>query len=162
MIDRFYRVQIPDYNAQEMAAMLLKYCPGITFQGKVSHEIIEVCRANPRNISQRISNNIINYLISKNRKVFNSADWKELRNILGIRPAGITDDEYKVLKFLKDAPHTLTALSVKLQLDQQTIRRDIESFLVQHDYMQIMGTRFITHKGEILLKEIEEWENKNQ
>ncbi len=155
---RFERITLPDYKAEELAQMLKIYCPKVQFIGKVEREVINICRRNPRNLSLRIGNNINTYLIEKKSSKFTLDDWDKLRSILNIRPENCSDDEVKLLRILSEKPHTLTAIASKLQLDVSTVRRDVENYLQDRDYIAIEGKRFLTNKGLLLLQEIDKFE----
>jgi Holliday junction resolvasome RuvABC ATP-dependent DNA helicase subunit len=163
-LNRFYRISLPEYKAEELGEMIRLYCPHIIFKGNVMREIIQSCRGNPRHISQRLSNNITNYILHRggNNKIFTSDDWKKLRIIVDIRPKSVTDEEYFLLKALMDSPLSLTNISSRMNLDPSTIRRDVESFLVSEAYIGIESKRYITTRGMELLKEIQEWEMNKQ
>lgn len=159
-LNRFYRISLPEYKAEELGEMIRLYCPHVVFKGNVMREIIQSCRGNPRHISQRLSNNITNYLLHRgdNSKVFTSDDWKKLRVIVDIRPKSVTDEEYFLLKALMESPLSLTNISSRMNLDPSTIRRDVESFLVSEAYIGIESKRYITTRGMELVREIQDWE----
>ena len=161
-VNRFKQLTLPDYKSNDMAQMLVKYCPDVRFANGVEKEIIDVTRFNPRNVALRLSNDITSYIKLHKKTSFGKNEWADLRRTLNIRPLGIDDNEIKLLRMLNDGPLQLNAISMRLNLDTSTVRRSVESFLRSEGYINVDGPRFITDKGRQLLLDVEEWERKNK
>lgn len=155
LLSRFRQMEMDDYTTSELCQILYRYTPNIKYMDNVELQIVAVSRKNPRYISLRLSNDINQYCRQKNKETFDKNDWQELTHLLKILPQGLTTNELMVLKHLKQGACTLTGLCAKMNMPVQTLRRNIELYLLAENYIKIENKRFITEKGSALVDEIE-------
>ena len=158
LLNRFRFLEMQEYSHSELIQILYRYTKKIKFLNDVEKEIILTSRKSPRHIALRLSNDINQYCAQKENDEFNSKDWCTLSRTLRILPHGISENEYMLLKHLRNSPCSLTNLCGKMQMTPQSLRRNVELFLTTEDYMKIEGKRTITQKGINLLDEIISWE----
>lgn len=153
---RLKRIELAPYSGNELVEILLKKTRSdVNFKDGIEREIVSVSRGSPREISVSLAGEIKAFCSINKISDFGIKEWQELKSIMGIRPLGITNHEYSVLRFLNEnGPRTLTCIAAKLGLDSTTVRRDIESFLIANSLIVIDGPRSITSKGQELLKQI--------
>lgn len=126
-----------------------------------SAEVSKYCRGVPRQAKNQF-NNILQFTEVHNLSSFNLENWNLLRRELGIMPLGLLPLEYKALELLfqnQTEGMTLTFLANKLRCDVQTIRRDIEKYLLEQGLIKIDVKRYITKLGVEVFKECVEFRN---
>lgn len=150
--DRLKRVDLESYTASELLTILEKKLNEVKL-ADAGEEIISTCRGNPRKVVD-ISKDIKSFCGQRKTHTFNYDDWKKLKNILNIRPLGITGNEYQLLKYLdKHGAQSLRCLAAALNLDSSTVQREIELYLIAHGLISIDIKRKITDYGQKVLKE---------
>ena len=150
--NRLERIDLEPYKAEHLVAILLKNTPDITYDENIEHNIVSVVRDSPRQ-TVHLAEHINQFSAQTKNTRFNKAAWQDLSKKLDIKPFGLTHTELALLRHLNECGGlTLTSLSAKLSLDATTIRRDIESFLLSRNLIQIDGKRFITGRGKEMLK----------
>lgn len=151
---RFDRIEIESYTSDVLIKILRRNCDCISFFEDSESAVAEVCRGLPRQIVN-LTKDIKQYCINENKDTFDLLDWSNLKNILGIRPLGLTTHEVELLRYLDTrGSQSLTSIASKLALDPSTVRRDVELFLLKNNLIHIDGKRAITHNGKELLKEV--------
>lgn len=160
-ISRFERVDLRPYNTTELSEILKKTGQDVEFVDGVENEIVSTMRGNPRHVIMFVKQKLNNYLAQKGSNEFNPDDWSKLVKILGIRPLGLLTNEIEALKFLnmRKGGATLTEISAYIQLDRNTVQRNIETFLLHKNLIHIDGKRFITSYGADILKKMENFGN---
>lgn len=158
LLNRFRCLEMSEYSGDELCKILSKYTNGITFTGDVEQEIIKTSRKSPRHIALRLANDISQYCLQKKKKTFGHADWNNMSHLLRIFPHGISENEFMLLKHLRQNPCTLTTLCGKMCMQPQALRRDVELYLLAEGYMKIETKRMLTTKGTEVLNEIEAWD----
>jgi len=157
-LSRFRRFDLKEYKNEEIAQILTKNLINknytVNLEDGLSLEIAGYARQTPREIVH-ISKDIRGYCEQNNNYEFTFKDWEFFRKIMGIKPFGLTNQEAEVLRCLQTRDSSLTYLAAKLKLDIQTLRRNIEPFLLNKNLMIIDQKRKITRQGIEILKEIE-------
>lgn len=159
LMDRCQKVTLEEYSYAQLATILGRRLKGVTFGSGVIDEIASVLRGNARE-AQKMSMLIRNYLASRNKKHFSSADWEQFSYSYGINPMGLDEMEMFVLRVLaaRSKPATLTNLSAKTGLTKEALQRSVESYLQKNDLIEIMqgSGRVITDQGKKFLNQIDE------
>jgi Holliday junction resolvasome RuvABC ATP-dependent DNA helicase subunit len=159
LMDRCTKVTLEEYSYAQLATILGRRLKGVTFGEGVIDEIASVLRGNARE-AQKMSMLIKNYLASRNKKHFSSADWEQFSYSFGINPMGLDEMEMFVLQILakRNKPATLTNLSAKTGLTKEALQRSVESYLQKNDLMEIQqgSGRVITEQGREFLKKLNE------
>jgi Holliday junction resolvasome RuvABC ATP-dependent DNA helicase subunit len=161
---RFRKIEFQPYKKEELTQILLKYSDGVKFAPNIQDYIISVSRESPRHISLRLAEDVKKYLSTKesSKDTFDSSDWYNLRDTLSIKPLGLTPNEVKLLKILKEAPCTATCLTGKFNLDMGTLRREVELYPLSKSLITINQKRQITPKGLEVLGYIEGIEKRSE
>lgn len=159
LMDRCQKVTLEEYSYAQLATILGRRLKGVTFGSGVIDEVASILRGNARE-AQKMSMLIKNYLASRNKKHFSSADWEQFTYAYGINPMGLDEMEMFVLRVLADRnkPATLTNLSAKTGLTKEALQRSVESYLQKNDLIEIMqgSGRVITDQGRKFLNKIDE------
>ena len=101
------------------------------------------------------SKEIVLYCESENQNTFETSDYLQLTDLLGILPHGITCTEKQILEILSDRGSCkLQTLSAITGLSPTSLRRDHEVYLLRKNFMQIDGDRKITNFGKSLIKSL--------
>lgn len=155
-LSRFDRVDLRPYKNSELIQILKKLSPNVEFKEEVENEIASTMRGNPRHVVQFVTQKLNNYLAQKNSNEFNIEDWSKLVKVLSIRPLGLLTNEIETLKFLnmRKGGASLTEIAAYIQLDRNTVQRNIETFLLHKGLILIDGKRFITSQGVDILNKV--------
>ena len=121
-------------------------------------QLVKAGRKTPRMIVNLMRDLRI-YCTNNEVEVINLAEWQKFCNSFNVKPLGLQRNEIEELKYLAGGPKTLTMLASKLKLEKETVREDIESYLIDEDLILIDGNRSITSKGLQILKDIESQDN---
>ncbi len=151
---RLKRIEFEPYQEKDLETILHKNSPNIIYKDKIEEKIVSVIRNSPRFVVD-ISKDIESFCNLKNNNEFGKKDWAEFKRIHNTRPLGITNLELQVLKYLTMGEKSLTSIAAKLSLDTTTVRRDVESYLISNNLMEISGKRHITGYGLKILRECE-------
>jgi len=117
-------------------------------------DIALTLRGNARSAVKR-SKEIEMYCESNNISQFGRNDWKELCDLVGIKPYGLTNSEIEVLSILKDRGEcTLNMLAAATGLSPTSIQKDVEMHLLRMGFIKIERTRHITPLGIQALNKI--------
>jgi Holliday junction resolvasome RuvABC ATP-dependent DNA helicase subunit len=147
LLDRLTRIDLEEYNPQQMAQIVQKGAKDVLFTENVLDEVATVLRGNARQ-AQKMADNIKTYL--KGRTTFGGKEWKQMKDIFGILPLGLNPTELQILKLLeqKEQGSSLTCLAAQTGLSRDALQKDYEMYLQRHGLMEI-GTsgRKITAKG---------------
>lgn len=146
-LSRFKKFEFEPYQENELIKILEKNCGEIKFLDDAEIDIVSVARESPREIVF-LSEDIKQYCETYKIKKFGKSDWRSLSNQLSISPFGLSAAEIGVLKLLDSrGPLTLTNISACLGRDTNTVRKNIELFLLKKGLMKIDQKRIITGLG---------------
>lgn len=147
-LSRFKKFEFEDYQESELIKILQSHCQNIKFLDDIEIDIVSVGRESPREvvfISEDVSQYCENYKTTR----FGKKDWINLSNQLSISPFGLNSAEIGVLKLLNNrGPLTLTNLAACLGRDTNTVRKNIELFLLKKGLIKIDQKRIITGLGK--------------
>lgn len=147
LLSRFKKLEFEAYHEKELVQILELNCSNVNFKDDVELEIIKIGRESPREIVL-LAEDIKQYCQSYKVKNFTPKDWSYLKEQLSIQPLGLTESEISVLRLLyKRGPQTLTGIASTLGRDTQTIRRNIETYLLKCGLIRIEGKRVISAYG---------------
>lgn len=148
LLDRLTVLDFSPYSDEELGQIVQVNAPDIDFEGDVLKEIATVLRGSPRTAC-KIASNIFTMAETNMRHTFNREDWDKLKDLTGINPMGLTEDELNYLKRLeRDTESTVTQLSAGLGHPKRVIN-EIEAFLLKSRLIRIGGNsvREITPDG---------------
>ena len=153
LMDRCERVDLEEYTYDELAEIVCRILPEVSFDKAALNKVSSVLRGNAR-AAQKMATNIQSYLSTSGRNYFVDGDWQSLEHQLGILPLGLSPIELQVLNFLDARQHcSLTYLAAKTGLTKACLQRDFEMYLQKHNLMEITTEgRGITAKGKKYLK----------
>jgi Holliday junction resolvasome RuvABC ATP-dependent DNA helicase subunit len=155
LIDRLERIDLEDYTPQDLARIVKRDAKGVEFDDAALTDISTVLRGNAR-AATMMAVKIQQFLRGKTK--FNSKNWKELRDTLGILPLGLNATELAILRHLAGTTEgtSLTCLAAKTGLSRDSLQKDYEMYLQRHGLMDITtGGREITAKGLEYLKALD-------
>lgn len=150
--DRLTVVDFEPYSEDELSQIIELVVPEIEFTEKCLAKVASTIRGNARSAVKR-SKEIQLYCGAKESNFFSLDDFKELSDMVGILPHGLTNTEKQILEALNNCGSaTLTGLSAKLGLSKTAIQRDHELYLLNKNLIEIDGKRKITGRGIKLCK----------
>jgi Holliday junction resolvasome RuvABC ATP-dependent DNA helicase subunit len=152
-------LQLEDLNLMELAQIVGKRLKKVKLETpELLIDIASYGRNNGRHCDG-LGEVISQYLHLKNKTHFCIEDWTYLKGMLGLRPDGINNLEFRIMKYLRQNGHaSLTKLSSALQLSNESARLGYEKYLLARGYMNILPQRGreLTTKGIRYLTEVEE------
>ena len=153
--DRLTILDFKPYKSNEIAEIISSRLRDVEFDSGLVEEIAETTRGNARSAVKR-AKEIETYCETNNSNLFSKSSWNDLRQILGIKPLGLSNTEIQVLQILKErGPSTLQTIAAVTGMSRTAIQRDAELYLLQRGLMKIDGTREITRAGSEILEEVE-------
>lgn len=153
--DRLTILDFKPYKSNEIAEIISSRLRDVEFDSGLVEEIAETTRGNARSAVKR-AKEIETYCETNNSNLFSKSSWNDLRQILGIKPLGLSNTEIQVLQILKErGPSTLQTIAAVTGMSRTAIQRDAELYLLQRGLMKINGTREITRAGSEVLEEVE-------
>jgi Holliday junction resolvasome RuvABC ATP-dependent DNA helicase subunit len=154
--DRLTILDFKPYKTDEISDIIKGRLRDVDFEDGVLAEIASTTRGNARSAVKR-AKEIETFCETQNSTTFFNEEWKQLRQILGIKPLGLTNTEVQVLEILKErGPSTLQTIAAVTGMSRTAIQRDAELYLLQRGLMKIDGNREITKSGMLVLDEITE------
>jgi Holliday junction resolvasome RuvABC ATP-dependent DNA helicase subunit len=139
--DRLTILDFKPYKSDEIAKIISGRLRDVDFEDGLVDEIAETTRGNARSAVKR-AKEIETYCETHNSNEFSKTQWNDLRQILGIKPLGLSNTEIQVLQILKDrGPSTLQTIAAVTGMSRTAIQRDAELYLLQRGLMKINGTR---------------------
>jgi Holliday junction resolvasome RuvABC ATP-dependent DNA helicase subunit len=154
--DRMTILDFKPYKTDELSQIIKGRLDDVEFEDGVLEDIASTTRGNARSAVKR-AKEIETYCETQNSNIFMKEEWNRLRQILGIKPLGLTNTEIQVLEILKDrGPSTLQTIAAVTGMSRTAIQRDAELYLLQRGLMKIEGTREITRLGTETLLEIKD------
>lgn len=147
LVDRLERVDLEEYSLDDLSNIVKKSIQGVKFVEDVLTDVSSVLRGNAR-AAQKMANNIGMFL--KGKAEFTQKDWKNMKQVLGIHPLGLTPLEINVLRYLRGSATgtSLTCMSAKTGMSKDSLQKDVELYLQKNGLMTIGTTgREITTKG---------------
>jgi Holliday junction resolvasome RuvABC ATP-dependent DNA helicase subunit len=154
--DRMTILDFKPYKTDELSQIIKGRLDDVEFEDGVLEDIASTTRGNARSAVKR-AKEIETYCETQNSNIFMKEEWNRLRQILGIKPLGLTNTEIQVLEILRDrGPSTLQTIAAVTGMSRTAIQRDAELYLLQRGLMKIEGTREITRLGTETLLEIKD------
>ena len=84
LVDRLERIDLDDYNYDELSQILQLHLDNISFEGDISSRFIApTLRGNAR-AAAKMASHIVNYCAAKGKNIFNKNDWDSLKRTLDI------------------------------------------------------------------------------
>jgi len=152
--DRMTILDFKPYKTNELSDIIKGRLEDVEFEDGVLEDVASTTRGNARSAVKR-AKEIETYCETQNSNVFMKEEWNRLRQILGIKPLGLTNTEIQILDILKErGPSTLQTIAAVTGMSRTAIQKDAELYLLQKALMKIEGTREITRLGTEVLKEI--------
>jgi Holliday junction resolvasome RuvABC ATP-dependent DNA helicase subunit len=155
LMSRLERISLADYTKKQLAAIIEKGMQGILIDDNVMEEAATVVRGNARDAA-KLAINLHNFL--QGNEFLLTEDWNKFKEIWGIKPLGLTDQEIEALRYIGEHPDgvTLTRLASKTGLTRTALQRDVELMLLKHDLINIEESgRVISAKGTKYLKRMD-------
>jgi len=154
--DRLTILDFKPYKEDELSDIILGRLKDVEFEDGVLHSVASTTRGNARSAVKR-AKEIETFCETNNSTLFGHAEWQSLRQILGIKPLGLSNTEIQVLEIMAQrGPSTLQTIAAVTGMSRTAIQRDAELYLLQRALMKINGTREITKAGMLVLEEIKD------
>lgn len=145
--DRFkHHEQFVYYTLSELSQIVKMVAKnyGLTFNDDIAKEIAKTCRENPRHAVKR-TEWVRDVMVSRNIKSLQSKDLQEIIRWQGYDERGLTIADRRYLDELKNHKFAgLDFLSMRLNMDKQTVKDEIEPYLIR---LNLIG---IDKKGRFL------------
>jgi len=154
--DRLTVIDFKPYKESELSQIIKTRLHDVEFEDGLLMEIASTTRGNARSAVKR-AKEIETYCETQNSNTFFNEDWKELRQVLGIKPMGLSNTEVQVLDILAErGPSTLQTIAAVTGMSRTAIQRDAELYLLQRGLMKINTLREITKAGVKALQDIKD------
>ena len=154
LVDRLERIDLDDYNYDELSQILQLHLDNISFEGDISSRFIApTLRGNAR-AAAKMASHIVNYCAAKGKNIFNKNDWDKLKDILDVLPFGMTKIELKLLGTLyREGMLRLYNLAAKMQMSRSAIQNNYEVYLQKLNLIEVtQNGRRLTKDGEEIFK----------
>jgi Holliday junction resolvasome RuvABC ATP-dependent DNA helicase subunit len=155
LLDRLERFDLQDYTPEQLGQIVQRAIENVQLEGAALADVSTVLRGNAR-AADKMGQRIFHYLRGKVK--FNSKDWAQLKDILGILPLGLNATELSILRHLATTNDgtSLTCLASKTGVSRDALQKDYEMYLQRHSLIDITTSgRVITAKGLEYLKKID-------
>jgi len=148
LVNRLKRIDIEDYTVENLAEIMHRRLPEVTFEDGILLDVASTVRSNARQAVDR-AKDIGDMVTTKN--TFGKKQWAALKKALAILPLGLSPLEVSLLRVCKEHPDgvTLTGLAARTGLSRDSIQRDFETYLMKQNLLQITAGRgrSLTAKG---------------
>lgn len=148
LMDRLKEINLSPLSETELGMIILSQCdPSANISTMALVKLVERLRMNGRS-AIKMGEDVNAYLAAYGQDSFEESDADELFDVLGIHPLGVTDEEVRVLKYLRAhrAGARLQDVANHFNQSPQTIK-DMEKYLLRRGLMAIDGKRLITLSG---------------
>lgn len=157
---RFHEETLDELTIEELAKVIQLYA-----QKKINDdaaiELANFCNKNPRKAFQ-LAMEVNNYCLVKDLKVFQLEHVVPLVQLIRIYPGGISKLELKVLYLLAQNHKGLTLKDLASYMNQtKSSQMAIERNLTRQNLISIDVRRFLTHRGQLYLEMLKDWEGNN-
>lgn len=146
--DRLTIIDFRPYSNEELGEIMkLSAEDWIDFEDGILTEIADTTRGNARSAVKR-AKEISLFCDSNHVSSFGQDEWKQMKQILDIKPMGLSNIEVEILKILKERGScSLQMLSAITGMSRTAIQREAELYLLKRGLMKINGQREISGKG---------------
>ncbi len=156
LMDRLTRIDLQSYSIENLAQIVAKSAPEVSFSEDVLEYVSSVVRGNARQ-AVKMASDIRVYLCGNSK--FGMNEWKELSKILSIKPLGLSPIEIGLMRFMQERPDgsSLTNLAARSGLSREAVQRDYESYLQSCGLMEITAGkgRHLSPRGQDYLKALD-------
>ncbi len=156
LMDRLTRIDLQSYSIENLAQIVAKSAPEVSFSEDVLEYVSSVVRGNARQ-AVKMGSDIRVYLCGNSK--FGMNEWKELSKILSIKPLGLSPIEIGLMRFMQERPDgsSLTNLAARSGLSREAVQRDYESYLQSCGLMEITAGkgRHLSPRGQDYLKALD-------
>ena len=151
---RLNEVCLEDYTDSELIQILKLNTTKVNLEDEALEELVKYSRGDGR-WAFSMAEGIEIFLCSKGEQVFRKDHVPQFNRINGIYAEGLTLDEVKLLKVLRDYPISVTAkiLQGRMKLNLKALQ-DLERYPESKGLMQIDSKRKLTNLGQEYLKRI--------
>lgn len=147
LLDRLKEIQLAPLSEEELAMIILSQCNSeveITTDALV--QLVSRLRLNGRS-AIKMGEDVNSYIGAYGVDTFDKEDAEELFEVLGIHPLGVSDEEIRVLKYLR-AHNGVRLQDVANYMNQSPqVVKEMEKYLTRRGLMVVDGKRFITTVG---------------
>jgi len=145
--NRCYSVYFSPYEQKDLIAILQLYL-GYTQLACSHQELSDACRSRARNAYQ-LAQNIKRYANLNKLNTITTKDWEDIKNIFDIQWRGLTSEEVKLLRIIKDhGPISCSSLALILMVNENNIKSELEVRLKELNLIKNSSKgREITTKG---------------
>jgi Holliday junction resolvasome RuvABC ATP-dependent DNA helicase subunit len=152
LLDRLKEIQLAPLSEEELAMIILSQCNSeveITTDALV--QLVGRLRLNGRS-AIKMGEDVNSYVGAYGVDKFGKEDAEELFEVLGIHPLGVSDEEIRVLKYLR-AHSGVRLQDVANHMNQSPqVVKEMEKYLTRRGLMAVDGKRFITMAGREYLE----------
>lgn len=156
LMNRLTRIDLQSYTVSDLAAITQTGAPEVEYLEGVLEDVAKVVRSNART-AIKMASDIRAYLCGGTK--FGRKQWAELKDILSIKPLGLSPIEIDLMRFMAERPQgsSLTNLAARSGLSREAVQRDYESFLQNCGFMEITAGkgRQLTARGYEYLKDLD-------
>lgn len=145
--DRFqFHAELEDYSLEELKEIVHSYSEhqnhgNIKFSDEVAEALAKTSRDTPRILIHRVEF-LRDYMISQNLSSISVDEALQIIELQGVNRDGLTKLDERYLEVIKKhGPISLREISSRLDMDQDTIKNEVEPYLAKRGYISV------TNKG---------------
>lgn len=157
LLDRLTVIDFDEYKVSDLARIIKNNLIRYQVNNELLEKIASYVRGNPRH-AQKMSNDIVAYLQSKDKIDLTNEDWSDIVNELGLNELGLTNSEIKVLQILKENPSgsSLTKVASILGSTVENTRKFVEIYPMKLGLFEVKPAigRVLTSKGYELINKL--------
>lgn len=154
LMDRLKQVELSPLSNPELAMIILSQCDkGAKVTNEALVELVARLRMNGRS-AIKMGEDVNSYLGAYGVDKFDVDDAHELFNVMGINPLGVSDEEIRVLKYLR-AHNGVRLQDIANHMAQSPqVIKEMERYLLRRGLMTIDGQRYLSVDGRKYLDEL--------
>lgn len=154
LYERLTVISFKHYNQSELEKIVqIKIPKDLTIDRNVIEDVARSTRFSPRIITDTVIE-LEKFASTLPEPVIDMEAWQFYKKTMGILPLGMTENEAEMLSFLmENGASSNQVIAAHLKLDQATVLKKVQSFLLQAGLITITGNskREITQEGRTIV-----------
>lgn len=152
LTNRCEAIYFKSYSNKDLIKMLQFYLPDIKFEG-FSNEKLEdlayACRGRGRDTYQ-LAQKIKRYCESQSKKSFNVLDWVDIKDVFGVFPLGLTEQELNLMRIVRiEKVISCANIAARMMVGEENISEEMEIRLKELNLINNSSRgRVLTSKGK--------------
>lgn len=137
--DRFKHIQeFDEYTIEELSDIVHRVAEtySIKLSDSVAETVAKTCKKNPRTVVTR-TEWLRDYMVANDLQTLSESCLRDTFYLQGIDENGLENRDRRYLEILKEGTTGLSMLASKLNIDEETIKYEIEPYLIKEGFIEI-------------------------